>query len=547
MVKTIRAASYIRMSTDKQETSPEQQREAINKLAAEHGYTITQNYQDLGISGDATHKRLGFQQMIADGSARCFDAVLCWDQDRFGRFDLIEAGRWIEPLRNAGVSLHTVTGGKIDWLTLTGQLGYMASQMGKAQYLRDLSANVRRGQDRVEKAGKWTRGFPPFGYTVDDDGRLVPADAKEVRLLKAIFQRYSEGNSYREICAWLTAQGVKTKRGNDWQSQSIRHTLNNLVYRGQLVYGKSSASKFLPHGTPDGSRSQKPEDAWRVRLGNHEALVTQELFDLCQKRKKENKNMTGPKSKNRFALTGLLFCSHCGSRLCGSTDSIAPSFKRYICIDYANARGNCERRTVREDAVLSQVLKAIRTEFIEPFFGNAEREAIKDRMRGILLDSQSENERDRVATQTRLATTDAELDQAINAMLSTSEDLRHLVEKRVRMIQDERDKLVDRLARNTAPAAEQIARAEERIDAVIGWMDRLEELATTNCDPVPLARVLREFIERIDVDIEKVPRGTKLTSSVLRGGQIYFRAESFPAWVVPTSTKLASLPQPTLC
>jgi len=63
-----------------------------------------------GISGDATEKRLDFQRMIADASGRRdFEAILCWDQDRFGRFDSVEAGFWIHPLRKAGVKLVTVT------------------------------------------------------------------------------------------------------------------------------------------------------------------------------------------------------------------------------------------------------------------------------------------------------------------------------------------------------------------------------------------------------------------------------------------------------
>ena len=133
MTKQIAAASYVRMSTDKQETSPDQQREAIAKLAVERGYEIIASYEDLGISGNDTAKRSGFRQMIADGSTRKFATILCWDQDRFGRFDLIEAGKWIDPLRNAGVSLMTVTGGLVDWISLTGQLGYMAgTEMGKA-------------------------------------------------------------------------------------------------------------------------------------------------------------------------------------------------------------------------------------------------------------------------------------------------------------------------------------------------------------------------------------------------------------------------------
>ena len=34
------AVAYIRMSSDRQEASPDQQREAVRKLAKEHGYKI---------------------------------------------------------------------------------------------------------------------------------------------------------------------------------------------------------------------------------------------------------------------------------------------------------------------------------------------------------------------------------------------------------------------------------------------------------------------------------------------------------------------------
>jgi len=40
---------------------------------------------------------------------------VCWDVERFGRFDSLEAGRWIYPLRRAGVRLHTRVDGEIDW------------------------------------------------------------------------------------------------------------------------------------------------------------------------------------------------------------------------------------------------------------------------------------------------------------------------------------------------------------------------------------------------------------------------------------------------
>jgi DNA invertase Pin-like site-specific DNA recombinase len=69
--------------------------------------------------------------MIHDSSRGDFQAVLCWDQDRFGRFDSIEAGHWIHPLRNNGVHLATVTQGKIDWNDFAGRMLYGIQQEGK--------------------------------------------------------------------------------------------------------------------------------------------------------------------------------------------------------------------------------------------------------------------------------------------------------------------------------------------------------------------------------------------------------------------------------
>lgn len=538
MKRNLLAAAYVRMSKDSQETSPGQQREAIEKLASERGYDVIAKYEDLGVSGNATDKRTGFRQMIADGSTRKFDFILCWDQDRFGRFDLIEAGRWIDPLRNAGVTLVTVTDGIVDWTTLTGQLGYLAKQMGKAQYLRDLSANVRRGQDKVEQAGKWTRGYPPFGYVAHPEtGKLIPGDPKDVRILRQIFELYAGGKSLREVCFWLTAQGIKTRRGNDWQTQSVRHTLKNMVYRGHLCYGKSSQSKYLEHGTPDGKRRSRDEAEWKVMLNTHEPLITEELFNAVQERKKENRKMTGPKFKTRFALSGLVYCEKCGSRMCGT--SADDGVKYYICSAYNSARKECPRRTVREIPLLREIVRQIRVEFIDKYFGASEIAVLRETMREMLIGNQEEAEQSKKDSRQRLAKLEGELEQAINAMVATSEDLRPLVEKRVREIQDQIDKLNDSLNATSEPANEQIARAEKRIDSVIGWLAKLEETVDTDFDPVAMGEMLRQFIERVEVQVERTPQG-KRTINRFAGGKIFFRAEAFPAWAIPQSNKLAS-------
>ena len=145
--RLIPAASYIRMSSTGQECSPSQQRAEVAKLAAKHGCYIATEFFDDAVSGDDMPRRKGFQAMH---KAACngggFKIIFCWDQDRFGRFDPIEAGYWIWPLRTAGVKLITVAQGVISWDDFQGRMIYMIQQEGKHQFLRDLSRNVCRGQ-----------------------------------------------------------------------------------------------------------------------------------------------------------------------------------------------------------------------------------------------------------------------------------------------------------------------------------------------------------------------------------------------------------------
>ena len=127
------AVAYIRMSSAKQDASPDQQRAEAAKLAIANNCRIVREYADEGISGDDPN-RPGFLQMLADATERRdFAAIICWDQDRFARFDSIKAGRYIDPLREAGVWLITKAQGVVDWNTFTGRMMYSIVQEGKHQ------------------------------------------------------------------------------------------------------------------------------------------------------------------------------------------------------------------------------------------------------------------------------------------------------------------------------------------------------------------------------------------------------------------------------
>lgn len=62
----LKGAMYIRMSTELQMESPENQERAIRNYAAQYGIEIIKTYSDMGISGINTEKREQFQTLIDD-------------------------------------------------------------------------------------------------------------------------------------------------------------------------------------------------------------------------------------------------------------------------------------------------------------------------------------------------------------------------------------------------------------------------------------------------------------------------------------------------
>jgi DNA invertase Pin-like site-specific DNA recombinase len=65
----IRAAEYVRMSTEHQKYSTENQADIIHQFAARRGYQIVRTYADEGRSGLNIGGRAGLQQLIADVEA----------------------------------------------------------------------------------------------------------------------------------------------------------------------------------------------------------------------------------------------------------------------------------------------------------------------------------------------------------------------------------------------------------------------------------------------------------------------------------------------
>jgi DNA invertase Pin-like site-specific DNA recombinase len=107
--QTVRAAAYVRMSTDFQEFSPENQLAAIKDYADRRGFEVVRVYEDAGRSGLRADNRPGHQRLmneIQSGQAD-FEVVIAYDVSRWGRFQNADESAFYEYLcSKAGVLVH---------------------------------------------------------------------------------------------------------------------------------------------------------------------------------------------------------------------------------------------------------------------------------------------------------------------------------------------------------------------------------------------------------------------------------------------------------
>ncbi|TIV11879.1 MAG: recombinase family protein, partial [Mesorhizobium sp.] len=103
-----RAAQYLRMSTDQQIYSLENQKDAIRSYAGIMGYDIVATYEDPGRSGLSLQGRPGLQKLLFDveNGFADFETVVVYDVSRWGRFQNVdESASYEYRCQSAGVRI----------------------------------------------------------------------------------------------------------------------------------------------------------------------------------------------------------------------------------------------------------------------------------------------------------------------------------------------------------------------------------------------------------------------------------------------------------
>ena len=273
-----------------------------------------------------------------------FECIICWDQDRFGRFNSIEAGHWIYPLMQAGIRLETIAQGKIDWNDFAGRLMYQIQQEGKHQFLRDLARNSLRGLISRVKEGKWGGGVAPYGYEVGDDEHLRLGNPARIEAVRDIFRWRLDGMGYRSIANRLNRKNIPSPSGKPWSHDAVRIILGREAYTGVVTLGGRKQGKYFTASddlvTPVRPGKRQPTNATRVENA-HPAIIDRKTFAAGQEVRMAHVKPHWRNESEGTPLAGLLHCGRCGKVMYAQSlqRRAGQRFPNYICSTYHKGAG----------------------------------------------------------------------------------------------------------------------------------------------------------------------------------------------------------------
>jgi DNA invertase Pin-like site-specific DNA recombinase len=277
------AAQYVRMSTDHQRYSIDNQSAVIAAYAIIHNFTIVRTYTDAGRSGLRVVGRDALIRLIEDvtSGGADFCTILVYDVSRWGRFqDSDEAAYYEFICRNAGVNVrYCAEEFENDGSLITTIVKGMKRAMA-AEFSRELSYKVLEGQKRLAALGFHRGGPPPYGLRrllIDDQGVpklvlgfnqekhlqtdrviLVPGPLNEIETVQEIFRMFVRLHMPpTHIARLMNEREIPNARGNRWTPTNVFKLLRNQNYVGTLAYNRTtqkllSKQKPNPRSVPSG-------------------------------------------------------------------------------------------------------------------------------------------------------------------------------------------------------------------------------------------------------------------------------------------------------
>lgn len=354
--KKKRVCAYARVSTDSlsQGESLENQIQYYeNIISSNSEYEYVGVFADKGITG-TTENRPEFQKMLELFRSGNIDLIITKSVSRFARNTAIML-QTVRELKDIGVEVRFEKE-NIDTLSGDGELMLTILSSFAQEESKNVSENINWRFKQKFQRGELVINEKRFlGYDKNQYGDLV-INQKEAKVVRRIFQDYLSGKGSFTIAKELEKENIATAVGGKWSGTTILKILKNEKYRGDAILQKYYTPNHL---TKTKVKNNGQVDSYYIE-DNHSPIITREMWEEVQeeiKRRAEAKgNIKGDtdKYKRRYPLTGMLYCSKCGSSLIRRTWNSKFNCKKIVwqCSNYIrNGKSACEGTRIDDETV----------------------------------------------------------------------------------------------------------------------------------------------------------------------------------------------------
>lgn len=372
-----KACMYLRLSKDdginSESNSITNQRELIQSYAKNNEIELVKEYVDDGYSG-TTYDRPALKDLMEEISKknRTFDIIIVKDLSRFGR-DYIGAGTYIQKifpqLHIRFISINDNYDSKHADMSDTNLMLPIRNFINDS-YARDISNKLKSSQKMKREKGEYIGSFAPYGYKKSEENKNKLIVDENIRdIIKSIFDMKLKGYSSKAIAEELNDLGIdspkvyKEKQGlhytggfkvlkvRNWSAKSINRIIENEVYIGTMLQGKSATINYK-----NKKQIEKDKRDWVKVEDTHEGIISKEVFYIANRMLK--RDLYSSKEKKTDLFSGMLFCKDCNSPLVRRVVKYKEKEQVfYICSKY-NKEKSCTRHSMKKED-LEEILTGI--------------------------------------------------------------------------------------------------------------------------------------------------------------------------------------------
>lgn len=295
----------------------------LTEYAEKNGIVISRFYKEV-VSGDTIEDRPVMQELLKDVESGKWNGVLVVEVERLARGNTKDQGIVADAFKYSDTKIITPSKTYDPDNEFDEEYFEFGLFMSRREY-KTINRRLQRGRISSVREGNFVGGTAPFGYQKvkipHEKGYTLEPVPSEAEIVRKIFEWYCYGETLPDgsvkhpgtdsIALKLDCLGIKPSAGDHWSKATLSDMLKNKTYAGYVFFGKQKEVKTSAHGKIVRIRKTNPD--YICVKGKHPAVISEELFELAQAIRKENRTNTLPShAVLQNALSGIVHCKKCG-------------------------------------------------------------------------------------------------------------------------------------------------------------------------------------------------------------------------------------------